>query len=548
MIEKITNDEIGIVNWQREYAESEQMKEPMERDARKILKVWESAKKDLYALFGEELILSKTFYYVADQKIVMDEFKQKLYDDEDSAIYKFRVALKRAIDWNELCELNDGKVGAIISELYYSPFSYCLREQSLYDNSASCPEGLVIKGQLPNEVDVQFCKGSKVIKVLGKYAKAYNLEAEFEAFRIEHSQILNQKKISGELCLSIHPLDYITMSDNSNRWCSCMSWQEYGEFRGGTVEMMNSPVVIVAYLKDEHIDYHYWNSKKWRELFIVNESLIAGVKGYPYQNAEFEKEVIEWLRDLAFKNCDWTYHDPEWVEVNGGDEACDSRGNTYRFDTGWAMYNDFRARNEEHTHLIAVKSGSRSRHFAIQYSGERQCMWCGKLNQDFSDEGMLACDECAIEPMYCADCGMKIYDSDEYYELGGNYYCADCYCAVRTTDIFTGNEVSKYDKTDIFLAPSWAIDNERLRAIIGRECPYRLPVYVNFSMFELRNLEETKAWEELCGLQRTKELRVNDWNSHFFLTLDLIPDALFEQEGIDFTREDIDDWMVHHLF
>ena len=36
-------------------------------------------------------------------------------------------------------------------------------------------------------------------------------------------------------------------------------------------------------------EYEGWNSKKWRELFIVNEDIISAVKQYPYENDFFER-------------------------------------------------------------------------------------------------------------------------------------------------------------------------------------------------------------------------------------------------------------------
>ena len=70
---------------------------------------------------------------------------------------------------------------------------------------------------------------------------------EWEEIRLAHSQIFNTNKMTGTLCLSIHPLDYATASDNDNGWSSCMSWRDDGCYRMGTVEMMNSPMVICAY-------------------------------------------------------------------------------------------------------------------------------------------------------------------------------------------------------------------------------------------------------------------------------------------------------------
>ena len=91
---------------------------------------------------------------------------------------------------------------------------------------------------------------------------------EFEDFRIKHSRILSEKEFIGRLSLSIHPLDFMTMSDNDSDWSSCMSWRTCGSYRRGTVEMMNSPCVVVAYLsasKPMVLDrgsHFKWNIKK----------------------------------------------------------------------------------------------------------------------------------------------------------------------------------------------------------------------------------------------------------------------------------------------
>ena len=76
------------------------------------------------------------------------------------------------------------------------------------------------------------------MRVLSKIATAYNLPG-FEDFRIAQSLVTNQANLKGYITLSIHPLDYMTMSDNNCGWDSCMSWQEEGCYRQGTVEMMN---------------------------------------------------------------------------------------------------------------------------------------------------------------------------------------------------------------------------------------------------------------------------------------------------------------------
>ena len=111
--------------------------------------------------------------------------------------------------------------------------------------------------------EIKINKGCKVIRIIGKLAKVTHNEELFEQFRLLHSQILNEAHIKSTLCLSIHPLDYMTASYNENDWDSCMKWGD-GDYCRGVVEMMNSPCVVVAYLKSKRqtisIGRYTWNS------------------------------------------------------------------------------------------------------------------------------------------------------------------------------------------------------------------------------------------------------------------------------------------------
>ena len=72
---------------------------------------------------------------------------------------------------------------------------------------------------------IAWTPGMKTTKMIHKVAEILGLSEEYEAFRLAHSRILNTKTLKGTLCLSIHPMDYMTMSDNTYDWSSCMSWR-----------------------------------------------------------------------------------------------------------------------------------------------------------------------------------------------------------------------------------------------------------------------------------------------------------------------------------
>ena len=225
----------------------------------------------------------------------------------------------------------------------------------IYDFSFFSPEE-ILNNKIDSTVEIKICNEtfkrvenqrpfrflrrtiSKLEKIVDEHDKNVlaELKKEVEDFRIYISQLLNTRIFTGNLCISIHPLDYITMSDNDYDWTSCMSWLKKGDYAGGTVEMMNSDNVLCVYLEGEkpfELGNNWkWNNKKWRELFIFDKDFISGVKGYPYGSTYLEDMVFEILKKLAKENLNISYEDE--IKLGSGEvEGCYLE--TYNF-----MYND----------------------------------------------------------------------------------------------------------------------------------------------------------------------------------------------------------------
>lgn len=294
-------------------------------------------------------------------------------------------------------------------------------------------------------VKIDFPAGMKVTKALKKIGKILNIPY-FEEFRIAHSQVLNTKKIKGTLCLSIHPLDYMTMSDNENDWSSCMSWQECGCYRQGTVEMMNSSCVVVGYLKSNsnmNVPKGEWNSKKWRSLFVVNDDMITNVKSYPYASDDLEKHCLDWLKELCEKNLSkefyptlYKYNNDHFIDID------DKNWAHFDFKTD-VMYNDFPHTNDLKTYIS--KDCELNTGHCYNYSGMSECMWCGDTDDigwecDHSDnQGILLCSNCETL-FYCECCNERMSGSEPTYEIDGETLCESCYINSVVTDPFTGEE------------------------------------------------------------------------------------------------------------
>lgn len=353
-----------------------------------ILAEWETAKSEnLFKMFNGNLILKKNIQYDRSKDMLFKEMTDLL---TGSKTY-YTIGNKVRDCGYKLAE----DMRFFMSEKY-------LAENKYSGSDFTIPSSCTLDGK-PFLVR----SGCKTIKTLGKLIKAtgWCSEEQFEEFRLKHSLLLNQKTITGTLCLSIHPLDYITMSDNDEGWSSCMAWvEEAGCYRAGTVEMMNSPNVIVAYVESDNnkltFDYedHEWNSKKWRQLVMITPELILGNKQYPYQNDFLEEEVLKWVKELT-KNSNTFNNFSESQTLNIiKNNMCNmfSNGSTIFHLSFNNMYNDIYG--DKHGYLSDSFLLNPPAHYYSNYSGLLTCMWCGReIEENWSDDYSKVCCPCCEE-------------------------------------------------------------------------------------------------------------------------------------------------------
>lgn len=381
-----------------------------------ILRYWDSNKNILYNLLGNKLILSKDICIEKDKDFIAQDIENQL-EATHSIFSDFR--------WNFQNQ--------IIVQNNWSPEEldclYMLLDKHTLANNEYRGETCSLHlpdGRKPLVVQ-QGCKPMRAINTLCQIFHVPN----FEKYRLKHSQILNDKIFKGELCLSIHPLDFMTMSDNTYDWSSCMSWQEEGCYRQGTVEMMNSPMVLVAYLNGNKpfkitsdLD---WSNKKWRELFIINPDGIFAVKGYPIWNHQLERVVLEWINELTNNAYGPVVNFKPYVYADLG-SVYENKKVKVRPSTGM-MYNDF---CYDH-YACFSKEIKDNEEIAFNYSGPSECMRCGtELDiDDVEDEQCLIC--CGSYEV-CDSCGCHIYSDENVYHIGNDTLCEECFCDQTVED------------------------------------------------------------------------------------------------------------------
>jgi len=427
------------------------------------LEYWNKNKQKLYKLLGNQMIYSCPFSYDKPQAQISHEISTGL-NQTGHPFYEFAMYFRHFLRYAQRETINK----KLLSNEAYDIIYDCLYIESLSNNTF--PRNLKEKGY-NKKSELRLQKGGKLMKALQKilyyyedeikYWQTYVLKEDpntdlfklFEDFRIAHSMIFNDKHILGTLNFSIHPLDFITMSDNNSNWSSCMNWQDGGCYRAGTVEMLNSNLVICCYLTrkgemhfnhlhcegyssedeaSEEVDESWaWNDKKWRQLVYVNKDIIVGGKSYPYENDAIAKKIIEVVKDLAKKNLGWNYtFGPElykdMLHLNSGyaiERALSYRSYNPRkkniiFHTK-AMYNDFIC-DYPQLHYWCYRNKVKKT-TVITTSGPSKCLCCGgplleendytegydpvdEYHDRYLDTNYVVCHRCADRYYTCDSC------------------------------------------------------------------------------------------------------------------------------------------------
>ena len=279
-------------------------------------------------------------------------------------------------------------------------------------------------------------KGMKLIKAF----KMFETNAAIlDEIQTKASMIIQEDKICGTLYLSVHPLDFLSSSENTHKWRSCHALD--GDYRAGNISYMLDPNTIVCYLANEDEKVRLpnfpadvpWNSKKWRMLLYMEddcEALFAG-RQYPFFSPTgldcarrsflssmqqslswwspwYNDAIIEFPRGENGIHADEVLYGGRHVSLNGRiysmEELITDHKDQLHFND--LIYSSFYIPYYCWTRY--PKNSKRKLHFSIGNSVP--CLHCG--TEAIKGEAT----------MLCYDCGAELGEGeDEYYT-----YCGCC--------------------------------------------------------------------------------------------------------------------------
>lgn len=323
------------------------------------------------------------------------------------------------------------------------------------------------------------------------------------------SRVIQEDKIEGKLCISVHPLDFLSSSENTYNWRSCHALD--GEYRAGNLSYMVDKSTVICYLKGadgvrlpNFPEDVLWNSKKWRVLifFEKNWRAIFAGRQYPLSTLSALETISMCLNNMGIEFHRWEDSnitgytdkisgkqyplDTDYIAIGGKiypirDKVVDAK-NSLQFDdlinsSCYRPYIAVRARG-------FYASDADEWHWDI--GGEINCLNCGKSLIEHSD--FMRCDSCELAYGdsendifgYCDCCGRRILLDEAYYVDSDEIVCSDCFKNECMTCDRCGNgyyrSSMKYNEEyHKYLCPWCSEDMERgepfdLKQLVFDEC------------------------------------------------------------------------------
>lgn len=320
---------------------------------------------------------------------------------------------------------------------------------------ADCGEDSFYKNLTPEDIEFYGTNGKKVPKN-AKMIKAFKyFISENDLLRHVQdraSMLVQEDRIEGTFCLSVHPLDFLSASENNHNWRSCHSLD--GEYRAGNIAYMTDKCTIMCYIKskdDEKLesfpDDVKWNSKKWRMFFYMDpeaKGVFAG-RQYPFsskQALDFTKDLVSSLTGEPFAA--WTnaivkdvidsegspaFLDSNYIAWDGKlvpiETIIDPEASTLLFNDLLysSCYDPYYAANLYKNNYILP-------HFHI--GGPTVCLKCG--DAEIEEGNRMLCKQCLEDEdyIYCYCCDKDLSHSPLYetvIDSSGRtrYICQECY-------------------------------------------------------------------------------------------------------------------------
>ncbi len=324
----------------------------------------------------------------------------------------------------------------------------------------------------------KIAKGMKLVKAFKYFEEDKSLLTDMQNHA---SRIIQEDKIEGTLCLSVHPLDFLSTSENDSNWRSCHSLD--GEYRAGNLSYMADKSTIICYLKSSTPCQlpnfpvgELWNNKKWRVLLFFADrwDMIFAGRQYPFATQSGLNFVLHKLIEYKAlgKESSWT----KWSDFKISSYILNNEpfGLSYKYippycgalvkmedmiiESDFPLHFNDLLNSSCYDAEYSFIDGCGGRPFCepdyfptFHIGGDIPCFECGERLIEGGQDSMR-CSTCELEYGtgendmfgYCDCCGSRMLVDDAYY-IGDDMLCYNCFQAQEVQCEKCGNSFYKED-------------------------------------------------------------------------------------------------------
>lgn len=318
---------------------------------------------------------------------------------------------------------------------------------------------------------IKCAAGQKTSRIIGRLCRQFRVDVhkQYNSVYARLSDALNPLQIKKTALLSLHPCDFLEMSNADNTWVSCHNLKS-GGYQAGTLSYMTDGVSMIFFTVDDEVTENFYRfPKRNRQMFFYNDHKLFQSRLYPDEQANLSKQY----RNLVQKAVSTCLGTPNlWKLITDRDKL-----NEY-YDTvaGSLHYPDYAYYGN--LSLLKSSDGEVVSNYRFEIGAPSLCVCCGNPHDDRSQ---LSCGR--ESTIVCKDCGQTVEKSSARYVDGAFYcracmhICSVCGSAVRGTMYPAYNRQGQLVEVcqscyEAALAPCAGCSVRSICAIIGNQlCP-----------------------------------------------------------------------------
>lgn len=278
--------------------------------------------------------------------------------------------------------------------------------------------------------------GQKTSRVINKLCKKYGVtNAErFNPVFARLSDSLNPIEILKTGVLSVHPCDFLEMSNQDNTWRSCHRL-DGGSYQAGCLSYLIDSTSMIFFSVDDHVTSEFYKHPKiTREIFCFKDNILLQSRLYPSDN-DTQRTQYRQIVQGAISEC---IKSPNlWKTLRGSEIAkyIDTHQNSEHYPDYVIGYG-----------IVSLLKGAAS-YGVINIGAQPLCVCCGK---PYNDSSYLKCN--CIDVVVCSDCGETVLTNDAHYHEGV-WLCKNCLHICNICGTFITDQIrtaqNRYGKTVI---------------------------------------------------------------------------------------------------